>query len=43
MRTAFIENFEGTCKRPATVKDLQRFMQKDGKSTRRWLKRWSKL
>jgi hypothetical protein len=43
MRTAFIENFEGTCKRPATIEDLRRCMQKDRESTRRWLKRWSEL
>jgi hypothetical protein len=30
MRTVFIKNFKGTCKRPAAIEDLRRCVQKDG-------------
>ena len=36
LKKLFITNFEGTCKRPITVEDLKRCVQKGGESTRKW-------
>ena len=43
MKKVFIKNFEGTCKRPATVEDIKRCLQKEGESTRRWSRRVTDL
>ena len=36
LKKTFIKNFEGTCKRPTTVEDLKRYVQREGESTRKW-------
>ena len=36
LKKLFITNFDGTYKRPTTVEDLKRCIQKKGKSTRKW-------
>ena len=43
MTRAFVKNFEGTCNRPASIEDLQRCVQKEGESTRKYLGRCSDL
>ena len=43
LKRLFITNFEGTCKRPATVEDLKRCVQKEGESTRKWYRRVADL
>ena len=43
MKKTFIKNFEGTCKRPTTVEDLKRCVQREGESTRKWYNRIADL
>ena len=43
LKRLFITNFEGTCKRPVTVEDLKRCVQKEGESTRKWYRRVADL
>ena len=39
LKTAFIKNFQGTCKRLYTLEDLDRCVQKKGESARKWMSR----
>ena len=43
MTKTFIKNFEGTCKRPTTIEDLKRCVQREGESTRKWYNRVADL
>ena len=40
MQSAFFRNFEGTYRRPCTVRDLQRCVQQPGETCRDYLRRW---
>ena len=39
LKTAFIRNFQGTCKQLYTLEDLDRCIQKNGESARKWVSR----
>ena len=43
LKKHFITNFDRTCKRPTTVENLKRCVQKEGKSTIKWYRRVADL
>ena len=43
LKIAFIQNFQGTCKKLSTIEDLERCVQKKGESARHWIKRVSEI
>ena len=43
LKVAFIQNFQGTCKKLSTIEDLERCVQKKGESARHWMKRVSEI
>ena len=43
LKVAFVQNFQGTCKKLSTIEDLERCVQKKGESARHWMKRVSEI
>jgi hypothetical protein len=43
MKEAFIKNFQGTCKRLCSIEDLERCVQKEGESSRHWMRRVAEI
>jgi hypothetical protein len=43
MCRVFTKNFEGTHRRPASIKDIEECIQRLGESTRKYLTHWAKL
>jgi len=43
LKDAFIKNFQGTCKRLCNIEDLERCVQKEGESSRHWMKRVAEI
>src|SRR5664279_6054730 len=43
LKELFIKKFQGTCKRPSTIADLERCVQKEGDSFHHWARRVSEI
>ena len=43
LKDRFIKNFQGTCKRPTTIIDLEHCVQKEGESAHHWARRVAEI